>query len=196
MHLWERNHSVRWIYNPQDLAPGDVCLLLSCSRMLSPQQLSLHRHNLVVHESALPHGQGWSPMTWQILEGSNQIPVSLFEATDELDSGSIYLQRLIELNGTELVDQWRALQASTSIELCLEWIDRYNHVITNAKTQQGEGSYYRRRRPSDSKLDPQSSIADQFDLLRVVDNERYPAIFEMHGRSYELLIRPASGSDQ
>jgi methionyl-tRNA formyltransferase len=30
-----------------------------------------------VHESALPQGQGWSPMTWQILEGASPIPVTL-----------------------------------------------------------------------------------------------------------------------
>ena len=85
--LWQRGHAVRWIHDPAQLAPGDVCLLLSCSRLLSAEQLALHRHNLVVHESALPQGQGWSPMTWQILEGASRIPITLFEATAALDAG-------------------------------------------------------------------------------------------------------------
>ena len=68
--LWQRGHAVRWIHTPSALCSGDVCLLLSCGRLLSSQQLALHRHNLVVHGSALPQGQGWSPMTWQILEGA------------------------------------------------------------------------------------------------------------------------------
>ncbi len=55
--LWQRGHAVRWIHHPTDLAPCDACLLLSCGRLLSPNQLVLHRHNLVVHESALPKGQ-------------------------------------------------------------------------------------------------------------------------------------------
>lgn len=83
---------MRWIHNPAQLAPGDVCLLLRCSRLLSAEQLALHHHSLVVHESALPQGQGWSPMTWQILEGASSIPITLFEATAALDAGPIYLQ--------------------------------------------------------------------------------------------------------
>ena len=67
--------------------------------MLNSEQLSLHGYNLVVHESALPKGQGWSPMTWQILEGLNIIPVTLFEAVADLDAGPIHLQHQIKLKG-------------------------------------------------------------------------------------------------
>ena len=189
--LWTREHAVRWVHHPTDLAPGDVCLLLSCGRLLSPEQLALHRHNLVVHESALPQGQGWSPMTWQILEGASEIPITLFEATAELDAGPIYLQRTIDLQGTELVEEWRALQAEATIALCLEWLDRNAEVIAHARPQQGEASHYRRRRPADSELDPQRSLAEQCNLLRVVDNQRYPAFVELRGRRYALQIQPA-----
>ena len=57
--LQQRGHALRWIHEPARLAPGDVCLLLSCGRLLSAEQLAMHRHNLVVHESDLPRGQGW-----------------------------------------------------------------------------------------------------------------------------------------
>jgi len=147
------------------------------------------RHNLVVHESALPQGQGWSPMTWQILEGASRIPITLFEATAELDAGPIYLQHSIELQGTELVEEWRALQAETTAALCLEWLDRYADVLEQARPQQGEASHYRRRRPADSQLDPERSLAEQFNLLRVVDNQRYPAFFHWRGRRYELQVQ-------
>ncbi len=179
---------MRWIHHPADLAPGDVCLLLSCGRLLSAEQLALHHHNLVVHESALPHGQGWSPMTWQILEGARQIPITLFEATAELDTGPIYLQNTIDLQGSELVEEWRALQAEATIALCLEWLDRYAEVIALARPQQGEPSHYRRRRPADSELDPHRPLAEQFNLLRVVDNQGYPAFVMLEGLRLELQI--------
>jgi RimJ/RimL family protein N-acetyltransferase len=194
--LWRRGHSVRWIHQPDKLAPGDVCLLLSCGRLLAPEQLSLHRHNLVVHESALPLGQGWSPMTWQILEGSNCIPITLFEATEALDAGPIYLQHIIELRGTELVEEWRALQARATIRLCQEWLDRYGEVIREARLQKGDASHYRRRTPADSQLEPQRSLADQFNLLRVVDNKHYPAFVEIEGRRYHLQIQAAAEMEQ
>jgi methionyl-tRNA formyltransferase len=31
-------------------------------------------------------------------------------------------------------------------------------------------------------------LAEQFDLLRVVDSERFPAFFEYRGRRYKLKI--------
>ena len=165
-----------------------MCLLLGCGRLLRAEQLALHRHNLVVHESALPQGQGWSPMTWQILEGTSSIPVTLFEAVAELDAGPIYWQKKIQLQGHELVDEWRVLQAEATLELCLAWFDRYQEVMAAARPQLGEPSHYRRRRPVDSQLDPERSLADQFNLLRVVDNQNYPAFFRMSGRTYSIQI--------
>ena len=189
--LQQRGHALRWIHEPARLAPGDVCLLLSCGRLLSAEQLAMHRHNLVVHESDLPRGQGWSPMTWQILEGVSCIPISLFEAVADLDAGHIHLQTSINLNGTELVDEWRQLQAEATIKLCLQWVNRYRELIDADRPQTGEASHYRRRRPDDSRLDPERSLAEQFELLRVVDNDRYPAFFEWRGRRYGLGIQAA-----
>ena len=186
--MWQREHAVRWIHDPAQLAEGDVCLLLSCGRLLSAEQLALHRYNLVVHESALPQGQGWSPMTWQILEGANRIPVTLFEAVADLDAGPIYLQQQIHLEGHELVDEWRALQAQATLELCLAWCDRHQEVVAAAQPQRGEPSHFRRRRPADSQLDPERSLAEQFNLLRVVDNQGYPAFFTMGSRTFLLQV--------
>ncbi|WP_390129278.1 UDP-2,4-diacetamido-2,4,6-trideoxy-beta-L-altropyranose hydrolase [Synechococcus sp. HIMB2401] len=187
--LWRRGHVVRWVHTPAALCPGDVCLLLSCGRLLNAKQLALHRYNLVVHESALPQGQGWSPMTWQILQGASSIPITLFEAVTDLDAGPIYLQQEIKLQGHELVDEWRVLQASATFDLCLDWFDRHYEVVGAAKPQYGIPSHYPRRYPTDSQLDPELSLAKQFNLLRVVDNHRYPASFQWHGRRYILNLQ-------
>lgn len=190
--LWRRGHVLRWIHQPTELARGEVCFLLGCGRLLSSEQLALHDHNLVVHESALPKGQGWSPMTWQILEGAGNIPVTLFEAKAQLDAGPIYLQDNIQLSGTELIEEWRSLQASATINLCLNWIDHHKEYVLSTQPQRGGSSHYQRRRPIDSALDPQRSLAEQFNLLRVVDNDRYPAFMDWQGRRYELTIQAGS----
>lgn len=186
--FWYRGHAVRWIHDPAELAAGDVCFMLSCGRLISPEQLALHRHNLVVHASDLPKGQGWSPMSWQILEEATCIPVTLFEAVSELDSGPIYLQQKLHLQGHELVNEWRPLLAQVTNELCVEWLDCHHKVVADAHPQLGECSYYKRRRPVDSQLDPELSLAEQFNLLRVVDNHCYPAFFVLDGRSYQVHV--------
>lgn len=179
---------MRWIHHPAQLVAGDVCFMLNCGRLISPEQLALHRHNLVVHASDLPKGQGWSPMTWQILEGASRIPITLFEAIAELDSGPIYLQQQLHLQGHELVNEWRSLLAQATKELCLEWLDRHHEVVAAAWPQLGEPSRYERRRPIDSQLDPEGTLAEQFNLLRVVDNQNYPAFVRLGGRSFQIHV--------
>ena len=72
-------HNVNLVYSNKKVNKGDILFLLSCNRIF--KQLDLNKHNIVVHESDLPKGKGFSPLTWQILEGKKSIPISLFEAT-------------------------------------------------------------------------------------------------------------------
>ena len=145
-------------------------------------------HTLVVHESDLPQGKGWSPLTWQILEGKSHIPVTLFEAAERVDSGPIYAQRWLEFKGHELLDELRYGQAAATRELCRWFVDNYPESAAEACEQSGEESIYPRRRPADSALDANQTFAEQFNLLRVVDNQRYPAFFDWCDRRYELTI--------
>jgi methionyl-tRNA formyltransferase len=149
----------------------------------------MFKHNLVVHESDLPLGKGWSPLTWQILEGKNRIPVTMIEAEKKVDSGVIYAQEWMEFQSHELVEELRAAQAEATIRLCKKFVREYPGIVDSAREQKGEESFYSKRKPEDSRLDPDKSIREQFNLLRVVDNEKYPAFFDMHGQRYLLKIK-------
>lgn len=181
-------HAVRWIHDPAQLVTGDVAFFLSLSRVVAADLRGRHAHNLVVHESALPHGRGWSPLTWQVLEGRNQIPVTLLDAADAVDAGEIHAQAVISLRGDELVQELRAAQAAATIQLCRDFIANYPFNLADSRPQTGEASFYPRRRPADSRLDPDKTLREQFNLLRVCDPERYPAFLELGGRRYEIRI--------
>ena len=143
----------------------------------------------MVHESELPKGKGWSPVTWQVLEGKNDITVSLFEATSEIDAGKIYLQKKMSLKGFELLDEIKHMQGLKTIELILDFINNIDKII--GRDQNGESTFYERRSEKDSKLDINKSILEQFNLLRVCDNDRYPAWFELDGVKFNIKIYKA-----
>ena len=164
----------------------DVLFILSYFNKVPKNVLKLNRFNLVVHGSDLPKGKGWSPIFWQILEGKNKIPIVLFEATEEIDAGRIYLKDFIELEGHELHDEIREKQAHKTIEMCLKFLRKYPDLVP--KEQEGEESFYPRRTPADSELDVDRTIREQFNLLRIVDNENYPAFFVLNGHKYILKI--------
>lgn len=178
-------------YYQDDLPEGDLLFILSYWDLLDSPSLAKHHHNLVIHESELPKGKGWSPLTWQILEGKDEIPFTLFEAVEKVDAGDIYLRSKLQLKGHELVDDLRTLQARESIKLCEQFVERYPEVVTNKRQQTGEETFYDRRTPASTELDPKQSLVDQFNLLRTVDNEAYPAYFFHKGRKYFLKIHHA-----
>jgi len=186
--LKEGDHQTQWVHDAVVISRGDFAFYLGCGKIISKDILSRNKHNLVIHESNLPHGKGWSPLTWQILEGRNEIPITLFEAIESIDSGKIYLKDIMKFNGTELIDKLRQVQAETSIRMYLKFINDYPDIVARGADQQGASTFYPRRRPEDSQLDPDKTIREQFNLLRVVDNKRFPAFFELFGETYIIKI--------
>jgi UDP-2,4-diacetamido-2,4,6-trideoxy-beta-L-altropyranose hydrolase len=184
----ERGHRVNWVHRPDELPEGDLCFLLSCCQIVKKEALQRNRNNLVVHASALPKGKGWSPLTWQILEGISEIPVTLFEAKESVDSGEIYSQDVLNFSGHELIDELREALADCIVRMCCQFIETYPEILKKAQSQEGTENFYKKRNPEDSRLDPKQSIAEQINLLRIVDNERYPAFFEWQGQRYVLRI--------
>lgn len=171
----------------EDLIGADFCFYLSFSKIVPAETLSKFKHNLVVHESDLPAGRGWSPLSWQILEGRKEIAIVMFEANDEVDGGSIYFRDLMKFDGSELVDELRGIQADATLKLCDEFIKNYP-TLKGAVKQSGESTFYARRSPADSQLDSDKSLREQFNLIRIADNASYPVYFEIDGNFYELWV--------
>lgn len=178
------NYEVTLINEHDDVKKGNILCLLSCENIFN--KLDLNDFNLVVHESNLPKGKGWSPLTWQVIEGKNRIPITLFEAVEKVDAGRIYLQSFIELTGKELLSEIKELQGKMTIDLILKFLKNFHKI--KGQDQKGDSTYYPKRGPINSELDINKSIKNQFNLLRVCDNERYPAFFKIDNKKYIIKI--------
>lgn len=188
LNMVAEGHVVSWAHSAEALPAGDLCFYLSYGRIVHAQTRERYRHNLVVHASDLPKGRGWSPTSWLILAGAERIPVTLLEAVDAVDAGPIYLQEWLCLDGTELIDEWRSMLAASTMRLVRAFVSGFPKVLDGARQQAGEPTEYPRRRAADSVLDPSRSLASQFNQLRIVDNESYPAFFSQGGQEFELKI--------
>jgi len=165
----------------------DIVYILSYHKMIPMEKLKGNRHNIVIHASALPQGKGWAPMFWQVLEGKNAIPFTMFEASRGVDDGDIYMQETLYFTGCELNDVLREKQANFIIDMCIKFINNYENY-KSSQEQNGEESFYSKRSAKDSKLDINKTIKEQFNLLRIVDNDDYPAFFEIDGYKYIIKI--------
>ncbi|MCP4220891.1 MAG: methionyl-tRNA formyltransferase [bacterium] len=179
-------HECRVVFSAPQIPEGDMLFLLGCTKKVGKEFLLRNRNNLVIHESDLPRGKGWSPLSWQVLAGCDRIPVCVFEAVEELDAGPVYERDFISLDGTELLPELKRKQGEKTVELVKRMVERYPEL--HGEVRQGESSFYDRRTAKDDRLDIDKTIRENFDHLRIVDNEKYPAWFQYRGKKYILKI--------
>jgi methionyl-tRNA formyltransferase len=184
--LTTAGHSISLINDREDLSEGDVLFLVSCNQMVNESHREKYRVCLVLHASDLPKGRGWSPYIWAVLNGESEITVCLLGATEPVDSGDIWLRQSFTLEGHELLPEINAKLFETELALMSKAVEQFE--LIHPQSQSGDSDYMQKRSPDDSRLDPEKSIADQFDLLRVVDSERFPAFFEYRGKKYHIKI--------
>ena len=79
--------------------------------------------------------------------------------------------------------------------MCFEFLNGYEKFKT-PKPQKGKESFYPKRTAKDSRLDIDKTIKEQFNLLRIADNEEYPAFFEIDNHRYILKIEKAKDEDR
>lgn len=172
----------------RDLQPGELLFILAYDRILPPESLAKHKHNIVIHASDLPAGKGFSPMSWSIAEGRDKIVFTLFDAVEDVDAGQVYARKELQLAGNELYAEWKQLQADVQEEMVMEFLDTYPNL--HAQQQAGESSYYRKRNRSDDQLHLDRSLREAFNTIRVCDPEAFPAWFEHGGRKFKVIVSP------
>lgn len=190
--LTESNgHEVRLESTVDKLGYGDILFLVSCSAIIDDEVKKKFKAVLVLHASDLPEGRGWSPHIWSILADQNKIAVCLLEASDPVDSGDIWLKKYFKLEGHELLDEINEALFAVELELMTEAVDSFNTLSPIKQVtahRQLNSCTLRKRTSEDSALDLNKSILDQFNLLRVVDSERYPAYIDHLGHRYKITI--------
>ena len=183
----KKNHICRIFRSHENVTKGDVLFILGCDKILKRKTLNHHKLNLVIHPSRLPKGKGGAALIWEILKNKKKFFLSMFNASNKIDAGEIVMVRSFKLNGHELHDEIRKIQAAQTLLMIKDFLKK-NFKKLKFKKQKGNESYFRKRNRLNSKLDIKKSINDQFNLLRVCDNEKYPAFFIKNKIKYSLKI--------
>jgi methionyl-tRNA formyltransferase len=194
--LREARQSVQFsFFNTTDeLVGADILFLVSCSEIVNKNVIDLYKHVLVIHASDLPTGKGFSPHVWEISQGAEFITLSLLEAADSFDSGRILKKIEIDIPKHYLYNEINEKLFDGTVSLIDFYLSNQYSIVPKDQ-HDGLESYYRKRTPKDSEIDPNISLASQFDLLRICDPNRYPAFFYLHGNKYIIKIEKTDGHD-
>lgn len=186
--LASKGHDVVYVNNGSELEGGDICFLLSCTRIVGAQILTKYKHNIVIHASDLPKGKGFTPFKWQVLEGKNDIILTLFEAAEAVDAGDYYFKDSLHFEGYELLAQMQDALGRKICEMAERYVEDYETMLPHP--QKGTETIYARRTVKDDELDVKKTIEQQMNLLRIADNDRYPLWFQYMGHEYVIKIYP------
>lgn len=184
--LLARGEKASLVRRAEDIPPNAIAFFLGCTKLVPSEILGRNSVSMVVHAGDLPKDRGFSPWTWAVLRGETTITVCLLHADVQADAGSVIFRDRIALRGTELVDEIRTLIGNKTIELAHRYLSQ--PLPEEGTSQVGAPTMVRKRTPADSELDLDKTVREQFQLLRVVDNEKYPAFFRIDGNKYLLKI--------
>ena len=175
---------------------GEFLFLVSCTVIINQKIRNRFNHCLVLHASDLPKGRGWSPHIWEIVNCNNVLTLSLLEAEDKVDSGRIWLKTQIHLDGTELFDEINQKLFTAELQLIQQTVYGHDSITPFEQDTNVEPYYFPKRQPEDSRINPNDSIASQFNLLRVCDSERFPAFFELNGQRYAIKLEKVVNNEE
>tara|TARA_B100000787_G_C16148473_1_gene275420 strand:- start:431 stop:1111 length:681 start_codon:yes stop_codon:yes gene_type:complete len=120
------------------------------------------------HAAPLPFGRGGSPIQNMILKKFKKSPVCAIQMTNEIDSGPIYLKKMISLSGN-LEDIF--IRISFAIIQMIKIIIKKR--IT-PKKQIGKVFKFERIKKKQSEIKKEKNINEIFDKIRMLSAEEYP----------------------
>ena len=108
---------------------------------------------------------------------------------EELDAGPIYLKKDLSLEGT-------AAQIFERTDQIIEqMIQEILEADISPKSQEGEVTIFKRRKPEDGKMNDLTSLTEFYDYIRMLDAPTYPPAFiEVNG--FKIEFSEASFEDE
>jgi methionyl-tRNA formyltransferase len=168
-----------------DLRKYEFVLLAGWSWII-PDELLKKAKIYGVHPSDLPDYRGGSPLQNQIIDGITRTKCSLFEIAPGIDKGGILAKVPISLEGS-MSDIFNELTRCT-IELGTQLAKTYPKITI---TKQGEGKTLKRRKPNESKLEPElfkKDLLKAYNIIRAL-GDPYPNAYIEDGKGNKLFFK-------
>lgn len=117
-----------------------------------PKEIVNNNTCVCLHDSPLPKYRGGSPLQHQIINGETEGAVTLFQMDEGLDTGKIYYQKRISLEGnlSEIFD--RIVYAGIEMSRKLLRDFEKDHIV-QYEQDNSQATVYKRRKPEESELE-------------------------------------------
>jgi len=174
--------------NQKKIKKYDIVFVIGYTKILKKNFLKNNKLTLIIHESNLPKGKGFSPVQWQLIKGKTKLTICLVEASHgvRVDSGRIYLKSNFKIPETSLLPEIRKYQFLATINIIKKFLKIYPNIYP--KKQRGQSTYFKKRTLLDNEININKSIKKNFNLMRIADNDRYPSYFWFKNKKFIIKI--------
>ncbi len=149
-----------------------------------PPEIHERFRAVIFHMADVPYGRGGSPLQNLIAHGHRDTKLTALACSAGLDAGPVYLKRDLSLSGTAE----QILQRAS--DLMEEMIVTIVRDAPEPVPQSGEPTLFRRRTPDQSEMAAVATMAELYDLIRMLDADGYPHAFTHIGK-FRLEFRDA-----
>lgn len=167
----------------------DIIVFLGWSWII-PKEISDNYFCIGIHPSDLPEYRGGSPIQNQIIDGIKKTKISLMTISNKLDGGDIWLKNELDLTGNNIDSIFKNIETS-SVSLLNNFFNSYPN-IKPVKQNLSEGSYFRRRKPQQSRLDLEDfqnkSFEEIYNIIRCL-TDPYPNAYLQDKDGNKLIFK-------
>lgn len=104
---------------------ADLAVVVAYGKILPRPVLdALPRGCINVHASLLPKYRGAAPVQWAVILGETETGISMMQLDEGLDTGPVFLERVVAISPTETAGELLARLAPLGAEAALEAIDQ------------------------------------------------------------------------
>lgn len=127
------------------------------------------------HMTDVPYGRGGSPLQNLIVRGHRQTKLTALRMVEDFDAGPVYLKADLSLEGNAEEIYIHASQLSARM------IRSIIEAEPDPQPQSGEPVIFKRRKPTQSQIDPGLNLPALHNHIRMLDADGYPRAFLEHG---------------
>ena len=162
----------------RDLGP-DLVVMCGYSKIVGRAFRQIPRHGCInLHASKLPFYRGAAPLNWALINGEDEIGLSIYQVDGGIDTGPLIAQETFEVTPSmtikKVLDKSLELYPKLLIEVC----DQFAAGTVRSQPQDlDEGSYFTKRYPQDGEFSWHgSSDQDIYNLVRAL-TQPYPGAY-------------------
>ncbi len=183
-HLQEYSVTIGDVFPEQ---PNNFRLIVLWNLRRVIKDLPPNTNVVVFHSSDLPVGRGWAPIYHTLADGLEEHVISAIFAAAKVDGGDVIAKARFRVLPCHTAEILREIDEEICVLMVRKILEKFSGRDIVGVPQIGEPTYYLRRTPADSEVDPQKSLLEILPHLRACGSG-HPAFFDWQGCRYYLTV--------